>query len=129
LIELLAAMAILGWLLASLLVVRSRYIRQAATAQRQIEAVRAAQTLLEQWYSQDLAIPDAQQGPVPASEYLSWKTSVVQENVLGVDQLQIVRLSIQDARADRPHAAARDLAKIDILVQRAVHHDRRAGGD
>jgi hypothetical protein len=57
LIEVAAGLAILGTLMASLLVARSRYLRQWATAGRKQEAVIAADALLSAWWNQIETLP------------------------------------------------------------------------
>src|SRR4051812_18789944 len=99
LVEVVAALALLGTLLAAVLVVRVRYARQSAAAGRRLQAVAAADALLAGWHADPRSLPRFGSGRVDGDAQLGWRTAVVPNrdvNDLGVD---VVRLEILD---DRP---------------------------
>ena len=52
LVEVVAALALLGTLLSAMLLARGRYVRQNMRAQESVEAVAVTDALLEQWFNQ-----------------------------------------------------------------------------
>jgi hypothetical protein len=107
-----AGLVILGTVLASLVVARSRYLHQWAVAGRQQEAVAAADQLLANWWASPATLPRYGSGELPRR--LRWQTSVVMNpaaNELGVD---VVRLEVFEQQSDRPLP----LASVDVVMSR-----------
>src|SRR5947208_15221341 len=77
LVEVVAAPALLGTLLAAVLVVRVRYARQSAAADRRLRAVAAADALLAGWHRDPRSLPRSGAGPVAGDAPLAWRTAVV----------------------------------------------------
>lgn len=72
LLEVLAALTILATLLAGLLLAKGRALCQQALAQRQLEAIAAADELMEQWWAE--GAPDfPSSGDVPQHPELQWR--------------------------------------------------------
>src|SRR4051794_8506660 len=77
LVEVVAALALLGTLLAAVLVVRVRYARQSAAAERRLQAVAAADALLSAWHRDPRSLPRFGSGQVAGDAQLAWRTAVV----------------------------------------------------
>jgi len=121
LIETVAGLAILGTLISSLVVARSRYQHQWVLAGRRSEATVAADTLLSSWWAQPAQLPRNAAGKL-TDKKLRWQTHLVDPSVdvLGV---QIVRLEIFDDRtgtelpaAGSANSLASPLACVDIVL-------------
>jgi hypothetical protein len=108
-----AGLVILGTLLASLVVARSRYLHQWALAGRQQEAVAAADQLLGNWWASPATLPRSARGELPEKR-LRWQTSLLVNppaNELGVD---VVRLEVFEEQSDR----RLPLARVDVVLSR-----------
>jgi prepilin-type N-terminal cleavage/methylation domain-containing protein len=120
LIEVMAGLAILGTLLASLVVARGRYVHQWALATRKEEAVQAADRLLAAWWINPDKLPRNAAGDVPDGK-LRWRTHVV-ESVAAEDlKVQIVRLELFETGNNAGQAVAyrteqRPLAQVDLVM-------------
>ena len=64
LIEVVGGLALLGTLLVAVLLAKAKYTRQAATADRKLQAVAAADELLTAWRQDPNALPRDGSGPV-----------------------------------------------------------------
>ena len=82
LVEVLAALAILGGMLASIAVARGRLLHQWTLAQQKVEAIQAADALLEGWWREPELIE--REGVGMLSDGLRWRTGVVDPNPLGL---------------------------------------------
>src|SRR6476646_1672368 len=74
LLEVVAGLALLASLLGALLLAKVRYARQAAGADRRLEAVAAADALLAAWHQNPQALPRDGSGMVPGDGQLAWRT-------------------------------------------------------
>src|SRR4051812_8008804 len=77
LIEVVGGLALLGTLLVGVLLAKAKFTRQAATADRKLQAVSAADELLVAWRQDPLALPRDGVGTVPGGggdRQLSWRT-------------------------------------------------------
>src|SRR5688500_6139833 len=77
LVEVVGGLALLGTLLVAVLLARGRYIRQAAIADRRLQAVAAADALLAQWHQDPRSLPRAASGDVPGDGQFTWRTRTV----------------------------------------------------
>jgi hypothetical protein len=106
-------MAILGTLLVSLVVARSRYLEQLSRAGRKKEAVDAANALLCNWYSS--AAVDLKPGRGRLNDlHLRWRTSIVKE--FPELDARVMRLEIFDANEPAEQKKAPPLTSVDLLV-------------
>lgn len=108
----LAGLALLGTLLVAILLAKSEHQRQHRQAQRTLQAVRAADALLTEWWIEPGTLPRHGEGPVPEQPALRWRTAQRQPRVLEAAQVHIVRLEI--LRAAQPQAAP--LLSVEVLV-------------
>jgi prepilin-type N-terminal cleavage/methylation domain-containing protein len=107
LIEVLAGLVVLGTVLASVAVARSRYMHQAALADQRAAAVTAADRLLNDWWRQSEPLPQNASGQI--DEQLTWRTHVLVNPAarqLGAD---IVRLEML-------RGSSEPLVTVDVLV-------------
>src|SRR4051794_34521543 len=74
LIEVVGGLALLGTLLVAVLLAKAKFTRQAATADRKLQAVAAADELLTVWRQDSNALPRDGVGPVPGDRQFSWRT-------------------------------------------------------
>ena len=93
LIEVMVGLAILGTLLASLVVARARYLRQWAWAGRKADAVQAADQLLTRWWSNPEKFPHHGEGLLPKAR-LRWKTYEIGNPAASDLEARVVRLEI-----------------------------------
>jgi prepilin-type N-terminal cleavage/methylation domain-containing protein len=130
LIEVMAGLAILGTLLASLVVVRGRYLRQWAFAGRKEKAVQVADRLLAAWWMNPDKLPRNGAGDVPNGK-LRWRTYVVESAAADGLKVQIVRLELFETGNNAGEAAAyrteeTPLAQVDLVMNSppkvAEHH-------
>jgi hypothetical protein len=99
LVEVVAALAMLGTLLVAVLLARAGYVRQAAAADRRLQAVAAADALLAAWHRDPASLPRSGSGMVAGDGQFSWRTRAVANPdaaALGADTL---RLEVLDDRA------------------------------
>ena len=92
LIEVAAALAILGVLLAGLSVLRGRTLRQWKTAQDQLQAVEAVDAMLSDWYATS-NVPRVGSGIVPSTQ-LQWSLRRVES--IPTMESDLARLEIID---------------------------------
>ena len=77
LIEVVAAIAILGTLLVGIVLASARHTRQIADTRQIDTIVRAADDLLAQWWVDPDEIPIGQSGVIETSPSLAWRTYLV----------------------------------------------------
>jgi hypothetical protein len=104
LLEVVAGLALLASLLAALVMAKARYARQAAAADRRVEAVAAADALLAGWHQDPRSLPRdfSGSGAVPGDRRLAWQMRPVAN--AGVEELggRVVRLEVLDERLAPP---------------------------
>ena len=100
LLEVVAGLALLASLLGALVMAKARYARQAAAADRRVEAVAAADELLAGWHQNPRALPRdfSGSGAFPGDRRLAWRLRPVVN--AGVEELggRVVRLEVLDER-------------------------------
>lgn len=124
LIEVAAGLVILGTVVCMVVVMRGRFLRQWAIAQRKEQAIAAADALMSDWWARPDALPRHDQGDV-ADTMLVWRTRVMPNPQADRMNAQVVRLEIFDARNGKPtmrtstHApVSLPLAVLDVLVNK-----------
>jgi hypothetical protein len=100
LLEVVAGLALLASLLGAVVMAKGRYARQAAAADRRLQAVAAADALLAGWHLNPRSLPQAFSGSaaVPGDAGLAWRLRPVANG--GVEELggRVVRVEILDER-------------------------------
>lgn len=105
LVEVVCGLALLGTLLASMLMAKARYTKQATVAERRLKAVRAADELLGEWWRDTSRFPRADAGSVAGDDEFSWRTRRVADAKLAELGVEVVRLEVIDDRRDEVLAA------------------------
>lgn len=123
LVEAVAAAALLGSLLVSILIGASRLQAQAARAERRIEACRVADRLLEGWWAKRDAFPREARGAVPGHDGWRWRVQVSENESARALGGEIVALEVFAPKASGDRAATR------IEVFLPEKDDERAGPD
>lgn len=119
LIEVMAALAILGSLLVAAVMAKSRLHRQWSTAEARLRCVAAADELLATWWQDLERFPRSAAGPVPTDPQLSWRTRVLDDEPIEGLRCQIVRLEILDPRANPQTSPA---LALDVLLPKPADH-------
>lgn len=119
LIEVLAALLLMGSILVALVTARSRLVNQHAEAVDIQEAVQAADVLLAEWWATEPpTVPMGGRGEVVSHPGWVWTTTEVGGAPDGLD-VSVVRLSIIDERDTTSRQShARILTEVDVLVPR-----------
>lgn len=95
LIEVLAALALLGSLAVAMILSRGQLMDQHRRAEQKLEAVRVADRLLAQWWeSEPKSLPINSRGEVQGHDGWVWETSVVEKAELQPFNAQVVRYRI-----------------------------------
>jgi len=120
LIEVVAAIAILGTILVGIVLAQSRNTRQLAEARRTAEAVRHADELLADWWADEQGVPLNAAGAIDADPTLAWRTRRVANPP--IEQLggRVVRVEVLDTAPALPGAEVtgrdRTLVTVDLIV-------------
>ena len=116
--------AILGSLLASLVVSRARYLHQWSLAERKQEAIGEADVLLGNWWLDPNTIPRNGAGKIP-SHKMGWRTLIVDNTSVTDLDVQTVRLEIFDERGSEATPLASSnvqfstpLVRVDVLLNK-----------
>ena len=103
LVEVIAALVILGTILSALLIARGRFARQESLAQRRLEAIRALDQLVQQWMNGPAsAVPIQSSGALSDSANQTWRTHTVPDAAAARLGTRIVRVDVFDATARDP---------------------------
>jgi len=113
LVEVLAGTALLGTLLAGLLVSSSRLTALSRRSYEKEEACRAADDLLDGWWPKKEKIPRNQSGDVPNHPGWSWRTSVTRQIQVGTAKLDVLAV---DVRPSGGTADANDSGSVRVEV-------------
>lgn len=94
LIEVVAAIAILGTLLVGVVLAKSRHTRQRVDARRTVQAVQLSDAQLSQWWCSREGVPIGESGVLSEDQALHWQTRLVIDS--GVMQLgaRVVRYEV-----------------------------------
>ena len=104
LVEVVAAVAILGVILVGVVLAKSRLTRQVALAERQQVAVRAADALLAEWWKSVDGVPVGEGGVVEDAPSLVWETRVVPNGPVDRLGARVVRIEIRDVQPRKTRA-------------------------
>jgi len=117
LIEVIAAIAILGTLLVGIVLAKSRHTQQIALTQRQNDAVRAADELIASWWVAEQGFPIGQWGALADDPTMVWETEIVRNAEVDDMGARVLRLQLSEARvdlADDPADAV--LVTVDLVI-------------
>lgn len=114
LIEVMAGLAILGSVLVAVVMARGRYLEQSVAARHKAEAVRVADGLLTQWWSDPERLPRSDSGEV---EGFRWETQSRQPEALADLQAEVLTLSLfPPDEADDAEAEYEPILDIEIVI-------------
>lgn len=118
LVEVIAALVILGTVLVGLVMARSRHAHQVATSRQRMAAVRATDELIASWWTSQAGVPEEATGSVPGSEGMAWQTRPVRNVEVESVGGRVVRVEVMPAAsrglADR--APAEPLVTVDLVL-------------
>lgn len=118
LLEVLAALVVLGTLMTGAMLAKSRYARQTALAERKLEAIRSVDDLLQGWWGEHPDVPQAGHGTL-AGGAMTWQT-----RTQAIDKYRkITRLDVFDSprrSGDEP------LVSVELLMAREPNVEKRS---
>lgn len=114
LIEVVAAIAILGTILVGMVLAKSRHTHQLALAERRSEAATAADELLSRWWANGRNVPAEAEGEMPTDAKLKWTTRVMDNSAIDELEARVVRLEVRDAGAGAANAPS--LVVVDMVL-------------
>lgn len=101
LVEVIAGIALLGTLLAGLMLGFSAHVRQYRAAALRIQSIEKLDRQLELWYAAGGTLPVDSEGPLSSEPPLTWRTSTVHSAPAGRLNSVIVRVEVRrPGRAD-----------------------------
>lgn len=118
LIEVIAAIAILGTVLVGIVMAKGRHMRQMALTHRQADIVSATDDLISRWWLNGQTIPAPRSGTLSGDPTLVWQTRLVTHPVLKSLEAQVVRLEVFDTRAlpGEQVASSEPIIQMDLVV-------------
>lgn len=96
LVEVVAAITILGTVLVGVVLSKSRHTHQAALTQRQNVAVRATDGLIANWWASPGGVPVSESGVIEAEIPLTWTTRVVENKAIEDLGALVVRVEVRE---------------------------------
>jgi len=117
LVEVVAGTAILGTVLASVIIADARLTAQARKAAAMQEACEVADGLLEGWWSGQAPLPRNDEGTAAAGGRWRWRMRVVPNKQAEALGAEVVALEIFDASRGSNEPAAR----VELMVARKEH--------
>lgn len=94
LIEVTVGIALASTLLAGIMLASGRNARQARAAQLRLEAVDAAEELLQSWFAEEASAPRGATGTFADHDRFRWRTEVRQRQQIGQQVVEVVRLDV-----------------------------------
>jgi len=119
LLEVVAAIAILGTILVGIVLARSRHVRQLARSERQGDAVRATDEQLARWWTRPEGVPVDASGAIETDGSLTWQTHVVPSEPLEQLGARVVRVEVRPTATDPSSptgADAEPLVTVDLVL-------------
>jgi prepilin-type N-terminal cleavage/methylation domain-containing protein len=118
LIEVVAAIAILGTILVGVVLSSARLTHQAALARRQAVAVRAADELITRWWTAKEGVPVGAEGAVESDPTLLWTVQLVENEPVARLGARVVRVTIceADPKTSAMAAAEEELVNVDLVM-------------
>ena len=118
LIEVVAAIAILGTLLVGVVLAKSRHTRQAALAQTKMQAVLLTDELIAGWWDGADGVPIGDEGVLSEADALRWQTRLVNNHKIASLGARVVRVEVHEEDRDLRHGDRRDepVLIVDLVV-------------
>jgi len=118
LIEVVAAIAILGTILVGVVLARSRHSRQLAQSRQQARAVRVADEQIAEWWSGPMGIPVDRRGVSTEDDSYEWETRIVRNPAVEKLGARIVRVSIyeRDSESEQPRVRGEPVVFVDLVL-------------
>lgn len=118
LIEVLAALALLGSLAVAMVLSRGRLVEQHRLAEKKLEAVQAADVLLAQWWAADEKhVPVGLSGRIDGKPGWLWETEAIASDALVPFDAHIIRLRILD---ETSLGNPIELASVDVVLPQSA---------
>ncbi len=114
LVEVVAAIVILGTILVGVVLAKARHTRQLALAQQQQTAVRAADELLSGWWVSREGVPTEGRGQLATQPGMVWETRLVENGEVQRLGARVVRLEVRLAEGLERAGAEDVLVKVDL---------------
>ncbi len=121
-IEVVAAIAIMGTLLSGMLLAKSRHTRQLALAQRQLVAVELLDNWLAERWVRPENLPVNEAGVVAGPDQLRWTTRLIPNEQLAPLSARVLRVEFHDNSDGGPHGHAASqgssppLVSVDLIL-------------
>ena len=120
LIEVVAAIAILGSILVGVVMAKVSHTRQLALSQRQMAAVQAADALISSWWLSADGVPIGADGTASDDGVLRWRTFLVQNDAVGELGARVVRVEDRWMHAPQSPGGAQEsdepLVDVDLVI-------------
>jgi|GEM_PF-1054369 len=118
LIEVVAAIAILGTLLVGVVLAKSRHTRQAALAQTKMQAVLLTDELIAGWWDSADGVPIGDEGVLSKADALRWQTRLVNNREITLLGARVVRVEVHEEDQDLRRSDRRDepVLIVDLVV-------------
>jgi len=120
LIEVVAAIAILGTVLVGIVVAQSRHTHQVARARQQQAAVEAADRLIADWWSSEAGVPIDGEGVISPAGGLRWTTRPVANRPIERLDARVVRVELWpvEEAVQAPFTPPEPLVRVDLVLPR-----------
>lgn len=118
LIEVVAAIAILGTLLVGVVLAKSRHTRQAVLAQTKMQAVLLTDELIAGWWDSEEGVPIASEGVLSEAHALRWETRLVSNREISSLGARVVRVAVhgQDPALQVAEGLDQPVLIVDLVV-------------
>ncbi len=130
LIEVVAAIAILGTVLVGVVMAKARHTHQLALTERRNDALRAADELLASWWTEPQGVPVAQSGEFEAGVPLAWETRWVPNRAVEELGARVLRVEIRESPdgAIEPIDGGEALVVVDLVMPNPDADGEKGGG-
>jgi prepilin-type N-terminal cleavage/methylation domain-containing protein len=118
LIEVVAAIAILGAILVGIVLAKARHTHQLALARQTHVAVRAADGLIARWWAEPDGVPIGESGVLGADESLTWQTRLVENETVERLGTRVARVEVYESKMGTTQAAdpGEPLVTVDLVL-------------
>lgn len=117
LVEVVAAIAILGTVLVGVVLAKSRHTRQVVESKRMMAAIDAADDLILHWWTSPEGVPANGRGVTGKDGAFTWETNVVENVHLEQYGVSVVRVTVSHPEAARlPTNTQNVLVTVDLVV-------------
>ena len=104
LVEVLAALVIMGTILTGLVMAKSHHTRQLAIAREQQAATHVLDSLLSQWWSSPQGVPINQRGSIEKDGRWTWESRTVPNSAIQETGARVVRVELRPAAGEAERA-------------------------